>query len=234
MGRKVIANNINGYLASQCVFYLMNIHIRRRTIWLTRHGQSQYNLEDRIGGDPPLTERGQRYARALAKFMSARHPHDASPMPPATPQPPHVASSSSSAADGAPGRRAAIPSDPRTLQDPGNATVDSTEAEEEGADPTWLARVPSSPRMKGVLIRHGGDHHSSTLTVWTSLLKRTVETSQPLRHLFPTLPMRVFNEIYAGNMENLTYAEIQHRFPDEFAARHLNKLSYRYELLSSS
>ncbi|KNC96324.1 hypothetical protein, variant [Spizellomyces punctatus DAOM BR117] len=40
VGKKVIANNVHGYLESQCVFYLMQMHIKPRTIWLTRHGES--------------------------------------------------------------------------------------------------------------------------------------------------------------------------------------------------
>ena len=43
-----------------------------RTLYLSRHGESEYNVDDRIGGDPDITERGQKYARALgAYFMSA-------------------------------------------------------------------------------------------------------------------------------------------------------------------
>merc|ERR1719323_326346 len=46
-----------------------------RTLYLSRHGESEYNVDDRIGGDPDITERGQKYARALgAYFMSADIP----------------------------------------------------------------------------------------------------------------------------------------------------------------
>ena len=47
----------------------MQLNIKRRTIWLTRHGESQYNLENRIGGDPSLTESGVKYGLALGKFL---------------------------------------------------------------------------------------------------------------------------------------------------------------------
>ncbi|KAJ3208151.1 hypothetical protein HDU82_002873 [Entophlyctis luteolus] len=69
VGKKVIAHNIHGYLASQCVFYLMQIHIKERTLWLSRHGESTYNRVNRIGGDPPLTPLGKRYARAMNDFI---------------------------------------------------------------------------------------------------------------------------------------------------------------------
>ncbi|KAJ3334136.1 hypothetical protein HDU76_008598 [Blyttiomyces sp. JEL0837] len=74
VGKKVVANNIHGFLPSQCVFYLMQIHIKKRVLWLTRHGESVYNVASRIGGDPPLTETGKRYAIALAKFVKQFHP----------------------------------------------------------------------------------------------------------------------------------------------------------------
>ena len=38
VGSKIIANRIKGYLPSQCVFYLMQMHIVKRTIWLSSHG----------------------------------------------------------------------------------------------------------------------------------------------------------------------------------------------------
>lgn len=52
--------------------YLTNLDIPEgRTIYLSRHGESEYNLEDRIGGDSNLTPRGQQYARALGLYMNA-------------------------------------------------------------------------------------------------------------------------------------------------------------------
>lgn len=41
-------------------------------ILITRHGESLYNVENRIGGDPPLSESGREYARDLAKFCRKR------------------------------------------------------------------------------------------------------------------------------------------------------------------
>lgn len=37
-------------------------------IYLTRHGESEYNVENRVGGDPSLTKRGQEYAHALQRY----------------------------------------------------------------------------------------------------------------------------------------------------------------------
>ncbi len=42
-----------------------------RTLYFTRHGESEYNLQERIGGDPGLTRRGERYAKALGQYVNA-------------------------------------------------------------------------------------------------------------------------------------------------------------------
>lgn len=69
VGKKVIAYNIQGFLASQTVYYLLNFNLTERQIWITRNGESEDNVDGRLGGDSNLTPRGERYARALANFM---------------------------------------------------------------------------------------------------------------------------------------------------------------------
>lgn len=71
VGRKVVAHRIQGYLPSRLVYFLMNLHVVPRSIWLTRHGQSLFNLEDRVGGDPPLSPAGRQFARSLAEHVRA-------------------------------------------------------------------------------------------------------------------------------------------------------------------
>jgi broad specificity phosphatase PhoE len=39
-----------------------------RTFYLTRHGQSEYNLSGKIGGDSGLSKNGLEYAKRLAKY----------------------------------------------------------------------------------------------------------------------------------------------------------------------
>ena len=43
-GEKLIVNRHEGNLQSRIVYWLMNIHITPRTIYLTRHGESQFNV----------------------------------------------------------------------------------------------------------------------------------------------------------------------------------------------
>lgn len=41
-------------------------------IFFSRHGQSEYNLEDRLGGNPDLTEAGRADAKALGEFFETQ------------------------------------------------------------------------------------------------------------------------------------------------------------------
>ncbi|RZF47043.1 hypothetical protein LSTR_LSTR012301 [Laodelphax striatellus] len=68
-GEKVVVHKHEGHIQSRIVYYLMNIHIIPRTIYLTRHGESVQNLESRIGGDSELSYRGRQYATALAEYI---------------------------------------------------------------------------------------------------------------------------------------------------------------------
>jgi 6-phosphofructo-2-kinase/fructose-2,6-biphosphatase 2 len=85
VGNSVTVNRINGYLQSRIAFYLMNLHVKPRSIYLSRvrftslfislyrsplqHGESQYNVDGRIGGDSLLSPRGSQYAKALPALI---------------------------------------------------------------------------------------------------------------------------------------------------------------------
>ncbi|KAI5928107.1 6-phosphofructo-2-kinase [Camillea tinctor] len=69
VGKQVIINHIRDYLQSRVVYYLMNLHIRPRSVWLSRHGESLYNLYGRIGGDAELSPRGVQYAKKLPELV---------------------------------------------------------------------------------------------------------------------------------------------------------------------
>lgn len=71
VGRQVVLNRIHGHLPARLAPLLINMHVGRRPIWLTRHGESVSNLRNAIGGDSDLSLRGETYARALADFMRA-------------------------------------------------------------------------------------------------------------------------------------------------------------------
>lgn len=47
---------------------------RSRRIWLTRHGESQYNVGGKIGGNSSLSPRGAAYAQLLPAVLASRVP----------------------------------------------------------------------------------------------------------------------------------------------------------------
>jgi broad specificity phosphatase PhoE/predicted kinase len=62
--------------------------------------------------------------------------------------------------------------------------------------------------------------------VWTSTLRRTIETAKPLGR--GIVEWRALDEIHAGDCDGMTYEEIRDRMPKEFAARAADKFDYRY------
>lgn len=72
---QILLNNIDSYLKSRIVYYIMNLHVKPRFIWLSRHGESMYNLEGKIGGDASLSPRGFKYAEKLKDFVDEYIPH---------------------------------------------------------------------------------------------------------------------------------------------------------------
>ncbi|XP_063383663.1 6-phosphofructo-2-kinase/fructose-2,6-bisphosphatase isoform X1 [Cydia fagiglandana] len=138
--KKVVVHKHEGHIQSRIVYYLMNIHIVPRTIYLTRHGESLHNIVGRIGGDSALSPRGAQYASALARYIDAQ----------------------------------AIPG----------------------------------------------------LRVWTSWMRRAIQTVKDVKA--PQERWKALNEIDAGICEEMTYAEIQEKYPSDFNARDANKFAYRY------
>ncbi len=75
-GRKMIVNKIQGFLESKLLAFCANIHTHPRCIILTRHGQSDYNIDDRVGGDSDLTDSGREFAKRLAAFVESQNIND--------------------------------------------------------------------------------------------------------------------------------------------------------------
>ncbi|VDO80457.1 unnamed protein product [Heligmosomoides polygyrus] len=68
-GKSFYVNNVNGHVQSRVVYFLMNIHLLPRSIYLTRHGESEYNQLGRLGGDSPLSENGIKFAEKLKDYF---------------------------------------------------------------------------------------------------------------------------------------------------------------------
>ncbi|KAM9444380.1 6-phosphofructo-2-kinase/fructose-2,6-bisphosphatase 2 isoform 2-T2 [Clarias gariepinus] len=140
VGRRFLVNRIQDYIQSKIVYYLMNIRVHSHCIYLCRHGESDHNVEGRIGGDAELSPRGKQFATVLRGFIE--------------------------------------------------------------------------------------EHGLSDLKVWTSQLRRSIQTAEALG--VPYEQWKILNEIDAGVCEEMTYEMIQNSFPEEFALRDQDKYHYRY------
>lgn len=69
VGSRYLVNQVQDHIQSRIVYYLMNIHVTPRTIYLCRHGESELNLLGRIGGDSGLSARGIKVSINLIKIM---------------------------------------------------------------------------------------------------------------------------------------------------------------------
>lgn len=142
------ANRILGEKSFEsCPFYpaireiLVNMWVNN--LYLARHGQTEFNVQGRIGGDPPLTAKGRDQAKLLGEYMRDKK-------------------------------------------------ID------------W---------------------------VFTSTRMRSHETAYPVLETHPAakvMALREFDEIWAGDCENMLYSEIREKMPEVTKGRNENKYSYAY------
>ncbi|PYH77117.1 6-phosphofructo-2-kinase 1 [Aspergillus uvarum CBS 121591] len=65
--------------------------------------------------------------------------------------------------------------------------------------------------------------------VWSSMMQRSIQTVDYFNEDdYDVKQMKMLDELYAGEMEGMTYDEIREKFPEEYQARRKNKLFYRY------
>lgn len=69
----VHAHKVTGHVETTVLGYLGSIHLKPHTLYFSRHGESEYNVLGKIGGDAVLSARGERYAQALASQINAMH-----------------------------------------------------------------------------------------------------------------------------------------------------------------
>ena len=67
VGQQIVVNNIQGYLQSRVVFFLMNIHNKQRTIYLARAGEAL--IEHLYKADADLSSLGWEYAEQLCQAV---------------------------------------------------------------------------------------------------------------------------------------------------------------------
>ena len=67
-----VLHRVEGYLQLKVVHFIINIGIVGHDFFLSRHGQSEYNAQGRIGGDSGLSQHGLAYAHKLAEFVEEK------------------------------------------------------------------------------------------------------------------------------------------------------------------
>ena len=68
VNQRMEVRNATGYLASRIVFYLMNLHTQRRTLYFARAGRSTNKT---YKSDEELSKEGLEYAKLLAERLMA-------------------------------------------------------------------------------------------------------------------------------------------------------------------
>ncbi|MCJ1470862.1 hypothetical protein MMC07_009509 [Pseudocyphellaria aurata] len=88
--------------------------------------------------------------------------------------------------------------------------------------------TPPNPEYSSQGDEKGG-HDTKSFCVWTSMLKRSVQTAQYFdEEDFDIKQMKMLDELNAGTMEGLTYEEIKTKYLPEYELRKHDKLHYRY------
>ena len=99
-----------------------------------------------------------------------------------------------------------------------------------GGDADISPRGQAYAKKLPELIRKSGVPADTKLTVWTSTLKRTIQTSQHVINEmgFNRLEWKALDELDSGVCDGMTYAQIEEEYPEDFAARDDDKYNYRY------
>lgn len=177
VGRRVIANCLNGFLSAQAAEYLLNFRLHERQIWITRNGESLDDVEGKIGRSSPLSAKGTKFASALSAFIKEQQ-----------------------------------------------RLWEGEKGHQEYKARSCIEKqtVGSFPNGNKRLTRPG-------FQVWTSIMAQAIETG----HLFAedayqVRNLRMLNDLHAGKMEGLTFAEISRVHSDEMALRRQTPVHYRW------
>ncbi|GBG28064.1 6-phosphofructo-2-kinase/fructose-2,6-bisphosphatase 2 [Hondaea fermentalgiana] len=222
-GQSVLVNKIHGFIESKLVSFCMNIHMEPRVIILLRHGQSEFNVEDRIGGDPDLTDHGKLFAKNLAKFIDAEAPHG---LQPREAELLDEAEEAEAAAVAAAAAAAAAATTSSSSSSSSAAATPAASADANGNEHDEDMRDAASEEVAQPTNPYGFDP-AKDLFVWTSILQRTLQT---VRHIKcrSTVSWVSLSEIDAGVCECMTYKEFREQLATQFMKRQRNKATWRY------
>jgi broad specificity phosphatase PhoE len=72
-----VVNHPEGWVPSRLCPLLLSLRPHAAPLLLARHGESAHNLEGRIGGNSPLSPRGEAFAKELSRFVATTEPQPA-------------------------------------------------------------------------------------------------------------------------------------------------------------
>jgi len=211
-------HNIRGYLSLKVVHFVMNLHTSPRTFYLTRHGQSEYNLLGKIGGDSGLTPAGTEYARRLATFAKEEIARPRGNIDDDT----DTNTNDSTSSD--------------------NSSSNNSQPRKERPCRLWTSTMRRTKETAQFIVHKNSHTHAADVVVNSldgtktardiivpNVFNHTFDNGESLDWLqFRQKPRRNLDELYAGTCDGMTYKEIEDTFPDEFQRRQADKLSYRY------
>ncbi|KAI9053916.1 hypothetical protein LZ554_002861 [Drepanopeziza brunnea f. sp. 'monogermtubi'] len=95
-----------------------------------------------------------------------------------------------------------------------------------GAQDHTLLPGGQSPPYPDIL----GDLDEKNFCVWTSMLQRSIQTAEHFQddENYDVKNWEMLKELDAGTFEGMTYEDIAAKFPEEYAKRRADKLSYIY------
>ncbi|CAM9901538.1 unnamed protein product [Scytosiphon promiscuus] len=68
-GVRIEIHNAQGFVPTKITSFLMNLHVEGKPIFISRHGESMFNTQGLIGGNPPLSPLGEEYAKVLVDYV---------------------------------------------------------------------------------------------------------------------------------------------------------------------
>jgi len=179
-GQKVVTNRMHGYLRMRIAQFLTVIHPTPHSIYLTRHGQSEYNVLGKIGGNPPLTPAGEEYSRRLGEWV------------------------------------------PQNMWRQ-NGSLVKCRLWTSSLQRTILTAANIPHPMVQIRSQERANHYD--------LCAADAGDDDELHHMWEQMSPRVYrnlDEIFAGEYEGKTYADIKKLSPNEASLRAMDKIGYRY------
>jgi len=219
-GGKVVTNRMHGYLRMRIAQFLTTVHTTPHVIYLSRHGQSEYNVLGKIGGNPPLSEAGKQYAEKLGAWV-----------------PKHICRTPS----GVPIRtRLWTSSLQRTILTAehiphpivplaefcNHGVVEMQDVD--GSCPAAAVDITTPVAKETSKVAQGATFKSAIASGSSPPPEmQDVDTDGVWEQMAPRV-YRNLDEIFAGEYEGMTYDDIKRLHSDEASLRQMDKIGYRY------